>query len=46
MTVQVKFYWWQTIKVWKVSGKNEDEIIEKCHNLCEKYHATHFEVLG
>lgn len=46
MTVQVRFYWWQSIKVWKVSGKNMDDIVEKCHILCNKYHAKHFEVLG
>jgi hypothetical protein len=45
MTKQVKFYWWQSCKTWEVKGKDIDEIVEKCHKLCEKYKARHFEVL-
>ena len=45
MTKEVKFYWWQSYKVWKVSGKDIEEITKKAAKLSEKYHAIHFEVL-
>lgn len=45
MTKEVKFYWRNSYKVWKVNGKSVDEITEKCHAMCEKYHAIHFEIL-
>ena len=44
MTREVKFYWWKSYKVWKVSGDSLEAIIEKCAELCEKYHAIHFEI--
>lgn len=45
MKRKVKFYWWASEKVWEVCGKDTDEIVQKCHGFCEKYHAIHFEVL-
>ena len=45
MKRKVKFYWWAGYKVWEVYGRDIDEITEKCHSLCEKYNANHFEVL-
>ena len=45
MKAKVKFYWWASYKVWDVYGKDIDAITEKCHGLCEKYHANHFEIL-
>lgn len=45
MMSKVKFYWFASYKVWEVRGKDIEEITEKCHSLCEKYHAIHFEVL-
>ena len=45
MTKQVKFYWWQSYKVWQVSGKDIADITSKCEKLTEKYHALHFEIL-
>lgn len=44
MKRKVKFYWWSSYKVLEVCGKDIDEITEKCHHLCEKYHAVHFEI--
>lgn len=45
MTKQVKFYWWKSYKIWEVKGRNIEEITEKCHTMCEKYNANHFEIL-
>ena len=45
MKRKVKFYWWSSCKIWEIYGKNIDNITEKCHALCEKYHAINFEVL-
>lgn len=45
MKKQVKFYWWRSYKVWDVTGKSIDEIIEKCDKMCEKYRALHYEIL-
>lgn len=45
MKKQVKFYWWNNTKVWEVSGKSIEDITEKCHTMCEKYRAIHFEIL-
>lgn len=45
MTKQVKFYWWKSYKIWEVKGRNIEEITEKCHMMCEKYNANHFEIL-
>ena len=45
MSKQVKFYWWKSYKVWKVSGKDIDEITARAEKLAEKYHALHYEVL-
>lgn len=42
---KVKFYWWSSIKIWEVSGADIDDIVSKCHSMCVKYHANHFEVL-
>lgn len=45
MTKNVKFYWWASCKTWKVSGKDMDDIMNKCDDLCWKYHAVHYEIL-
>lgn len=45
MKKQVKFYWWQSYKIWEVFGKDIMEITAKCEKMCEKYHAKHFEIL-
>lgn len=45
MTVNVKFLWWKNTKTWKVSGRDMNEIIEKCWELVYKYKAQHFEIL-
>lgn len=45
MTKQVKFYWWKSYKVWNVAGNTIEDITNKCHKLCEKYKAVHFEIL-
>ena len=45
MTKEVKFYWWKSYKIWKVSGKDIDEITKKAEMLANKYNALHFEVL-
>lgn len=42
---QVKFYWFRSVKLFTVSGKTIDEITNKCYELCDKYHAIHFEIL-
>ena len=41
----VKFYWVSKTKIWTVSGIDLEDIVDKCHNMCVKYHAKHFEVL-
>lgn len=43
---KVKFYWWRSVKVLTIKGKDLDEIVKKCHWLCDEYHAVHFEVLS
>ena len=45
MKKRVKFYWASKYKVWEVSGKTDQIIINKCFELCNRYHAIHFEVL-
>ena len=45
MAKQVKFFWWKSYKVWRVTGSSIEAIVEKAEALCEKYHAIHFEVL-
>lgn len=45
MTREVKFYWWNSYKVWKVSGANIEEITKKAAATSDKYHAIHFEIL-
>ena len=45
MKKEVKFYWRNNYKIWTVFGADIDEITRKCHNMCVKYHALHFEVL-
>lgn len=45
MVRNVKFLWWSSYKVWKVYGRNIDDIIEKSMKLAYKYNAMHFEIL-
>lgn len=45
MTKEVKFYWWKSFKIWKVSGHNIEQITKKCDELCAKYNAIHFEIM-
>lgn len=44
-TREVKFYWFKSFKIFKVSGKTIEDITDKCYALCDKYHAIHFEIL-
>ena len=45
MKKEVKFYWRNKVAVWYVCGKTLEELTNKCHELCERYHAIHFEIL-
>lgn len=40
----VKFYWPHKEQVWQVRGSSVEDVTAKCHDLCEQYHAVHFEV--
>jgi hypothetical protein len=45
MTKNVEFIWWSSRKIWKVWGKDLDEIVKKCDALLYKYHAQHYQIL-
>ena len=45
MRRKVKFYWWASCKTWDVYGRDIDALMAKCHELCDRYHAIHFEIL-
>lgn len=45
MERNVKFLWRSSYRIWKVSGRDIDEITEKCWKLAYKYNAMHFEIL-
>ncbi len=42
---RVKFYWFSKYKVWEVEGRDVQIIMKKCHDMCARYHAIHFEIL-
>ena len=42
---EVQFFWLGAVRIFTVSGNSIEEITDKCHELCDKYHAIHFEIL-
>ena len=45
MEHNVKFLWRSSYKIWKVRGRNIDDLIENSWKLAYKYNAMHFEIL-